>query len=210
MTKFKYFLYLLAVVFLAASCKDESLIPVPDWESAVHGYAKLTAASAINFAPGDKTKVIDVDFQWVSIDGANTVNKIDLFVRFNESYKDKEGNPRVAAHGKKLLRSVDGGNVKGNRQNINFKISQDDLFTLYKDAKFDYGNGSVNVFADPTRTATGPFKTSDSFVVSWGLTTADGRYFDSWSTTMCTEFQTYTGAKVNNGGFNCFLNFAVK
>ncbi len=210
MTKFKSFLYLLAVVFLMASCKDESLVPVPDWETAVHGYAKLTAASPINFAPSDKTKAIDVDYQWVSIDGFNTVNKIDLFVRFNESYKDKEGNPRVAAHGIKKLRTIEGGNVPANRVNTNLKISQDDIFALFKDAKFNYGNGEVLVFADASRTAAGPFKTTDSFVLSWGLTTADGRYFDSWSTTMCTEFQTYSGAKVNNGGFNCFVNWAVK
>lgn len=210
MTKFKYFLYLLAVVFLVSSCKDESLIPVPDWETAVHGYAKLTAASAVNFAVGDKSKVIDIDYQWVSIDGANTVTKIDLFVIFNESYKDKEGNPRVAAHGLKKLRSIEGSAVLGNRQNVNFKISQDDIFALYKDAKFNYGNGEIAVFSDAARTAAAPFKTTDSFRLSWGLTTADGRYFDSWSTTMCTEFQTYTGAKVNNGGFNCFVNWATK
>ncbi|MFN7115466.1 MAG: hypothetical protein ACK4TA_01625 [Saprospiraceae bacterium] len=210
MTKFKSFLYLLAVVFLVSSCKDESLIPVPEFETAVHGYAKLTATSALNFTPGDKTKVIDVDYQWVSIDGANTVNKIDLFVRFREAYRDKEGNPRTADHGIKKLRTIEGGAVPGNRTNTNFKISQDDVFNLFKDAKFNYGNGEVNVFADASRTTAAPFKTSDTFVLSWALTTADGRYFDSWSTSTCTEFETYKGAKVNNGGFNCFVNWGVK
>lgn len=208
--KFKYLLFILIVGALFSSCQDESLIPIPDFESGVHGYAKLTATSPVNFTVGDKTKVLDIDYQWISIDSKNTVNKITLFVEFKEAYKDKEGNPRTANHGKKQLRTIEGGSVPANRTNTNFKVTQDEIFNLFKNAKFNYGNGEVNVFADAARTATAPLKTSDSFTLSWALNTADGRYFDSWSPSVCTEFETYHGTKANNGGFNCFVNWAVK
>lgn len=210
MTKLKFIIFLLVVGLSFSACEDEELSPLPEFETAVHGYAKLTATSPVNFAPGDKAKALDINYQWVSIDGVNTVNKIEFFVQFREAYTDKAGNPRTANHGKKLFKTIEGGTVPANRTNTNIKVTQDDVFNLFKDAKFDYGDGAVNVFAAATRTVTAPLKASDSFTLSWALTTADGRYFDSWSTSLCTEFETYHGTTVNNGGKNCTLVWTVK
>lgn len=210
MNQLKFVPYILMISLLAFSCKDDELNPIVPWESAVHGYAKFTSTSPINFVPGDKSKALDINYQWVSLDGKNTVNKIEFFVTYNESYTDAENNPRSASHGKKLFRTVEGNQVPTNRTNINFKITQDDIVNLYKDVTFNYGNGVVNVLARSPRTTAAPLTTRDNFILSWALTTTDGRYFDSWSNSTCTEFETYRGTKNNDGGFNCVVNWSVK
>ncbi|MFN7115461.1 MAG: hypothetical protein ACK4TA_01600 [Saprospiraceae bacterium] len=210
MNKIKIFLYVMLLSVLAFSCKDDSLNPIVPWESAVHGYAKFTATSPTNFALGDKSKTLDLNFQWVSIDGTNTVNKIEFFVAFNENYNDVENNVRTANHDTLLLRTIEGSAVPGNRTNVNFKITQDELYNLYKDITFDYGNGPENVLGRTPRTLNAPFTTRDRFVLTWALTTTDGRYFDSWSNSTCTEFETYRGTRTNDGGFNCVVNWTVR
>ena len=87
---------------ILVSCKDEDLNPIVPWESGVHGYAKFTSTSPTNFVPGDLSKILDLNYQWVSIDGANTVNKMEFFITYSESYTDGEGNPRTANHGRML------------------------------------------------------------------------------------------------------------
>lgn len=210
MNKVKFILYAFVITLLAVSCKDDSLNPIVPWESAVHGYAKFANGSPTDFVLGDKSQVLDINFQWVSIDNANTVNKIEFFVTFNEAYTDPENNPRVASHDTLLLRTVEGSQVPGNRTNLNFKISQEELANLFKNITFDYGNGSENVLSRAPRTAAAPFTANDAFSLTWALTTADGRYFDSWSNSTCTEFETYKGAQNNDGGFNCVVNWEVK
>lgn len=213
MKKLKIFLYALVAALLLpfSSCKDEDAYPIPDFETAVHGYGKLTGSSAANFQLGDKSKIIESTFQWVSIDSKNTVTRIEFYLTFKESYKDAEGNPRTANHGTKLYKVVEGSAVPGNRTNLTIQVTQDDLYNLFKDAAFDYGdgNGSVQVFSDPDRTTEAPFNSSDNFRLNWALTTADGRYFDSWSDSICGEFETYHGTSANNGGFNCFYDWTV-
>lgn len=214
MKKLKLIYITLAAALLLpfSSCKDEEAYPVPDFETAVHGYGKLTDNSASNFQLGDKSKVIEMAFQWVSIDSKNTVNRIEFFVNYTESYTDLEGNPRSANHGTKLVKVIEGSAVPANRTNTTISFNQDDLYNLYKDASFDYGdgNGVVQVFgAQSGRSQENPFSSVDNFRVTWALTTADGRYFDSWSDSICGEFETYHGSSPNNGGFNCFYDWTV-
>ncbi|MBL7791844.1 MAG: hypothetical protein JNK77_05960 [Saprospiraceae bacterium] len=213
MKKLKIFYLALAAALLLpfSSCKDEDTNPVPDYETAVHGYGKLTANSAGNFQLGDQSKVINMDFQWVSIDSKNTVTRIEIYITYTEGYEDQEGNPRVANHGTKLYKLYEGGQVPANRTNLNFSIAQADVYNLFKEAAFDYGDGagSVSVFSKSPRTLADPFYSVDKFSVSWALTTADGRYFDSWSDSICGEFETYHGSTPNNGGFNCFYDWTV-
>ena len=56
----KYFYPTVIIALLLVGCKDESLITLPEWESAVHGYAELSAGSKDNFKNGDQS--IDVSF----------------------------------------------------------------------------------------------------------------------------------------------------
>ena len=206
MTKLKLILYSLAVAMLLpfTACEDEDLNPVLAPETAVHGLAELQTGSAANFNFGDNNSTINAQLQWISIDQLNTVTKIELFVEWLEAYKDDEGNPQTANHGTKKIKVIEGGAVPANRTNVAFSVSAKDLFELFKDATFDYGdgNGSVSVFNNtfkPDRSANAYFTSDDAFTLTWAFTTADGRYFDSWSDSVCSEFP----------GANCDIKWGV-
>lgn len=197
---------MIASLGIITACKDESLVIVPVWESAVHGFAKVTSTNN-SFLYNDPNVDIDLDLKWVSIDGKLTVTNIEVYALFDESYIDVDGNPKIASHGGddgKLLTSFSGGSVPANRVNASFSVSQDALFELYKDATFDYGNGngSVNVFENPDkpqRNATQHFMWDDAITVRWEFTTDDGRVFKAWGPSVCTEFP----------GANCLINIGV-
>lgn len=192
--KITFYILLTALILPFSACKDEALNPVPDWESGVHALGQFTASSAQNFVFGQPSVDIDVEFHWVSIDNLNTVTEVEFYILFNESYSDNDGNPRVARHGGtdgKLLKKLTGAEVKGNREFVNISVTQADIYDLYKDNTFDYGDGVVGVFANPekpTRTPDGRFIAGDAFELRWAMRTADGRYFDSWSPSVCSEF----------------------
>jgi hypothetical protein len=206
MKRFKILLYSLAAALLLpfSSCKDESLNPVLAPETAVHGYAQTATGSATSFFYKDMTTPISIELQWISIDKINTVTKMDIFVNFKESYVDAEGNPRVANHGTKKVKTLEGSAVPANRAYAKFSISPADVYSAFKDATFDYGDGKgkVSVFSNTfkkDRSSTVRFTADDSFRMTWAFTTADGRFFDSWSDSVCSEFP----------GANCDINWAV-
>ncbi len=192
-----YFLILAGLATTIQACKDDDLEAVPDWEGAVHGYTVVADGSASDFK--DKEPDIDItfDMKWKSIDRENTVNKIDLYVLFNEGYVDSDGNPKTAAHGGSdgiLWKTLEGGDVPANSEFTSFTITQSEVYQLYKDASYDYenGNGMVPVFTNPAKpdrdVVARPFIPEDNFSMRWILQTEDGRIFDSWSPSVCTEF----------------------
>jgi len=195
---------MIASLSIITACKDESLQVVPVWESAVHGLGAVTSTNS-DFLYNDPSVDIDMSLQWVSIDGKLTVNKIEVFALFDESYIDEDGNPAIASHGGdegKLMVSYSGGSVPANRTPVNFSVSQASLYELYKDAKFDYGNGEVPVFDNPDRpqrNVTQHFMWDDAISIRWELTTDDGRVFKKWGPSVCTEFP----------GANCSVDFGV-
>lgn len=206
MNKLKFSIYFLlaALVIPFTGCEDEDLNPVLEPETAVHGFARVKQGSPANFVYGDNSSAINVELQWISIDQLNSVTKMDIFVDWREGYIDAEGNPRTAAHGTKLVRSIEGSNVPANRTYASFAISAKELFEAFKDATFDYGDGKgkVPVFNNtfkPDRNENARFITDDSFTLTWAFTTADGRYFDSWSDSVCSEFP----------GANCDVKWKV-
>ncbi len=111
------------------SCRDESLNPVPAWETAVHGnstmgftadvpYTKTVTIQTISlpkkdssylgsfkknwidsFSLSDISKKIRFNHNWQTNDNANTVSKIDFYVYWDEAYVDKDKNDRTARHG---------------------------------------------------------------------------------------------------------------
>ncbi len=182
------------------SCKDEALSPYLEPETAVHGFGRTADGSPADFVFQQIDKSLTVDFNWNSIDGENTVTKIEFYAFFDEAYVDLEGNDRTARHGSRyddysgargrLFKTVEGGEVPANRTNISFSVSQADIYNLYKDATFNYGNGSVNVFANPDkpeRSAAGWLVAGDKFELGWIIYTEDGRKFDAWSPSICAE-----------------------
>lgn len=189
----KYLYAILGLTFLFQGCKDEDTIKFPVWETAVHGYGKVTDGSPTDFQNGDESKIISVDIKWKSVDQKNTVTKIEIYATFNESYTDSEGNAKTASHGGsdgKLLLSIDSPPAENTFSS--FQITQQQIFDLYKTATYSYdGSSSVNVFGNnvSTRNTTDKkFIPGDTFAVRWVLTTDDGRVFDSWSPSVCTEF----------------------
>ncbi len=194
-------LLVLALVMVAfAGCRDEDLNPIPVYETSVHGWGRFDAASPKNFVFEDLTKEITIKFQWNAIDGIQSVNKIEYYAFFDESYKDKDGNDKIARHagkfldangGGKAFKTLQGGDIPANRTDISFKLTQADMYNIFKDAEFDYGKGKVKVFANPdkpTRDVTKrPFISGDQLEVSWVLYTNDGRKFDFWSRSICSE-----------------------
>lgn len=194
-------LLFLAAIMLAiyAGCRDEDTNPIPEPESAVHGWGRLNASSPKNFVYADPSKEMTIDFQWNSIDGSNQVSKVEFFAFFDETYADKENNERVARHAGRFLdangagkafKTLEGSSLPANRKDATFKVTQADLYNLFKDTEFDYGNGKIKVFSNPAkpdRTAATPFVKGDAFEISWKIYTADGRVFDFWSRSICAE-----------------------
>jgi len=198
---------LLCSVFLITffSCKDESLQVIPEWGTGVNTFATLKSGSAASFINGSASVPIDVNFRWISIDGANTVTKVEFFLLFNESYVDVEGNPKTVRHGGtagKLWKTIEGSAVPANRTDVLNTVTQADLFALYKDNTFNYCGTEVPVFNNPIkpgRTPAAPFLAGDTFSLKWIVYTADGRKVDSWSPSVCTEFP----------GSNCVYSWGV-
>jgi len=194
-------LLMLALVLVAvAGCRDEDLNPIPVYETSVHGWGRLDATSPKNFVYEDLTKDITIKFQWNSIDGLLNVNKIEFYAFFDESYKDTDGNDRIARHAGrflnangagKLFKTLQGSEIPANRTDITLTFSQQSMYELFKDAEFDYGKGKVKVFANPDKpdrdVTKRPFIAGDQLEVSWVLYTNDGRKFDYWSESICSE-----------------------
>lgn len=193
MKKFNlYFYTVFSLILLFNSCQDESLITLPVWESAVHGYAQLKDGSKDNFKNGDPSIDLSFELKWKSIDKENIVTNIDLYISFNETYEDSDGNNKSVAHGGDdgvLFKTI--ASPPAENQFTSFTITQEDIFNLYQSKSYNYGNGTESIFNNTftTRnTSEKKFIPGDSFSVNWILTTEDGRVFDSWSPSVCTEF----------------------
>ncbi|WOK05432.1 hypothetical protein [Imperialibacter roseus] len=206
----KYILVLLAMVVVIPACKDEDLVILPEWESAVNAYTVVADGSKGDFLSGDASQDITFDMLWNSIDGKNTVTKIEIFAYFSEAYTDPDGNPAVAnyggADGVSFL-TIEGAAVPANKVTTSFTISQDDMYEMFKDSSFDYDKDgtATPVWSNPDKpnrkasSTNFKFVPGDSFSIRWELTTADGRLFDSWSPSVCTEFP----------GSNCSYAWAI-
>jgi hypothetical protein len=201
----KYLFLLTLMALTTLSCRETTADPNIPFETAVHGYGELKAPT--NFSLTDAAAPVNFKWRWISIDKANTVNKVEFFVYFDEPFKDKDGNPKTARHGgtpgetyTKLWKTV--STPAANFGFTDFAVTQAELYNIYKGAKFDYGDGkgSVDVFTINGRTAAKPFIAGDKFTLRWVLYTADGRRFDSWTTNVCGDFV----------GANCVLQFAIR
>ncbi len=203
-----------ALFTMIFACKDESLNPVPAWETGVFGKAAFTK-NAISkkdtlnaFLIAKPAQAVKITHFWESLDKLNTVTKIDFYVYWNESYTDKNGIGRTARHTGfvfedpgKLWKTV--ASPAANHAEVEYDITQADIYNLVKDTEFDYGNGKVKVIDDVKRTAANPFTAKDAFTIRWKLTTADGRTFDRWGPDSVCD-------PLANLGSNCQIDFSVK
>lgn len=196
MKRLNKFLMLFAGLLVSfVACKDDDLQVVPEWETSIHTDAVNTAGTDPNFLYKG-SREISVDFLWNSIDSKNTVTKIEFYVQFNEPYVDKDGNDKIARHGGSkgfLYSTLEGSAVPANRTKTVVTFSQPGIYELYKTASFDYDGDGVKtpVFANPAksnRSAQGWFVNGDAFQVKWNVYLEDGRVFDSWSPSVCSEF----------------------
>jgi hypothetical protein len=213
--QFKYSKLIFAALFLMTvlSCKDESLNPIPVWEPGVRGWGRgpvaVTAGDRFagqDFSAADVTKGSPIKFRWISHDGKITINKVELYLFFDEIYKDRDGNFPTARHagsygaglGGKLWKTLEGATLKGNDEDIDIVITQQDVYNVFKDVTFDYKGdpaiGAVKIFENPERpqrTAANPFiadgPRSDKFRISWKLYGTNGRVYDSFGDGVCAE-----------------------
>ena len=215
-------LSLLLGVGVMMSCKDESLDPNLTPEGNANGFGTFLVGGKPQKDPFDLTKgqtlrlgsdfltvkpgftSVPATISWSSFDKKVTVNKIEIFVKLDEAYVDKDGNKVVAMHGGegKLLTTI---TPAGMYEANNFTIDASKVYELLKDAKFDYddGKGEVNVFAkDTLRTAASPFLGNrdvpfrnrvisiggDDIEITWKLYGENGLVYQSWSPSVCEEF----------------------
>jgi hypothetical protein len=192
-------IFILTTIFtfgFLMSCKDDSLEGIPDWETGVNGLGEFSETSEdVNFIKGDPSVDLTVDLLWNSIDKKNTVVKMELYILFNEAFLDENDNPKTAKHGGDegvLFMTLEGDDVPANKEVISFTISQDDVYALYEGATYDYGTGELPVWGVGSiradrNTADFKFVDGDTFQLIWKFTTADGRVFDNWGISVCTE-----------------------
>jgi hypothetical protein len=201
----KYSLILILSVFMTYSCTNEDLVPEPEPETAVHGFVATTATDP-NFIYQNTGHTLPMSFQWVSVDGKNTVTKIEFFVQFTETYTDWEGGSKTANHGTVLFNTVDA--PPANRTDMTFTIDQAMIYDLFKDNTYAYDlvdgdDTAIPVWGNtlkPNRDVTAsPFVDGDAFKVTWKIYTADGRVFDTWNDSICLEFP----------GANCNFSWAL-
>ena len=205
--------YLIATICLVmigiVSCKDDSIVIVPEWETGVHGLGGFSdGTDDVNFIKGDPSVELEVDLLWNSIDQKNTVTKMELFIAFNEAYTDMDGNPKTAKHGGdqgELFLTLEGSEIPANKENTTFSITQDEVYALYAGKTYDYyGTGELPVWGagsirDDRNEDDFKFVDGDAFQLKWVFTTEDGRVFDKWGISVCTEFP----------GANCSVNWAA-
>jgi hypothetical protein len=180
MKKILGILVILTTLISVNGCRDESLNPVPVWESAVHGYTIFDGIAfngninsrpqpyevnnALNFPKATQAAAtIPFKIRWVSLDNKLTVNKIEIYVRVVESYNDKDGNPKVSDWSNPKGASTTyqaGGSGKliatiatpaANRAWNTFSITPQQVYDAYKATAVNYGSGDVNVFSNPGR-----------------------------------------------------------
>lgn len=190
----KLFITLLLLVTITISCQDEDLLEInnPTWETGVNTFGQIAAGSAANFIRGDESVDLTFDWRWISVDGANEIVSVDFFVSWTESYVNVNGDAVIANHGTQLVNTA---TPAGNREDISFTLTQDDLAAAFAGTTYNYDDGNdaaVDVFTyagKPSRNAGAgqAFIDGDSFILTWSLTGADGRVFEGWSPSVCTE-----------------------
>ena len=215
----KSLIYIALIGLFLTACRDESLNPVPVWEPAVHGFgvfdngattkAALTANYSKNF-PATKqdaaTATVPLKIRWVSLDNKLTVSKVEVFIEMIEYYQDADKNDKQASLGKKLVKTI--SSPAGNRQWNNIAISATEVYNLFKDAtvKYDKTN-AVKVFenpANPRPTGTW-FNGTEDFIVTWVLTTPDGKVFSKFNEdSVCGD-----PTDLSEASANCRLTFDV-
>ncbi len=203
----KLYITLLLLVTVSISCQDEELLEInnPTWQTGVNTFGQVAEGSAANFVRGDASVDLTFDWRWISVDGANDIVSVDFYVSWSESYVNVNGDAAVANHGKQLVSTA---TPSGNREDISFTLTQADLAAAFAGTTYNYDDGNdaeVDVFTytgKPTRDAGAgqAFIDGDSFILTWSLTGADGRVFEGWSPSVCTEVP----------GSNCQIGWIVE
>jgi hypothetical protein len=222
----KILTYALSLGMLAVlGCRDESLNPVPGWESGVQAYGAFadvaepakyasTRSNSLSYAKNFPLTAQDTDaakvnfkIRWVSLDNVLMVNKMEIYVEMLDYYTDADGNPKTNSLGSKLIKTI--SPAAANRQYSTFSISPTEVYTLFKSSTFKYDKvNAVNVFANPDNPRpTGKwFNGSEDFVITWKLYTTDGKVFTTWNPdSICGDVTAFTEAAAN-----CQLVFDVK
>jgi hypothetical protein len=218
MKKSVIYFMLLGLITLM-SCRDESLNPVPTWNPAVHYFGVFDNGATTknglignygkNFPAANQdapTATVPMKVRWVSLDNKLTVSKIDVYVEMIEYYQDADKNDKQVSLGNKVVKTISA--PAGNRQWNSFNISATEVYNLFKDATVKYDKvNAVKVFDNPAnpRPKGQWFNGSEDFVVTWVLTTSEGKVFNKFNeTSICGDVTSLSEASAN-----CRLTFNV-
>ena len=214
--KLSFFSVLFCIMALFSSCRDESLNPVPTWGTALQAWGRDPVENDLSgllpsFKATNGTLATNMRFLYNAVNGKVNCTKVEFYVNFNEAYLDKAGLLAVAQHGGvwrssrgKLFKTLTAAELK-NRTDVTFAIKPADIYALFKDNTFDYGDGKgkVKVFAQNGRTAALPFTTNDGFEIMWVLYGDDGKVYENWSNSVCN-------GEVIASPANCFAYWLVE
>lgn len=204
-------------VLILIGCRKEELNPVPVWGNALQAWGRDPVENDFSgyltpFKAADGTKSTTLRFQYNAVSPKIKCTKVELYVNYNEAYQDKDGLLATATHGGiwrekrgRLFKSYAGADLKPNRENFDVIIKPSEIYNLFKDATFDYGDGKgkVSVFSKKSRTPEKPFNTDDGFELMWVLYGDDGNVFDNWSNSICN-------GEVIASPANCFAYWLVE
>jgi hypothetical protein len=217
---FSVFLIAVLGSFAVSSCRDESLNPVPEPDAGVNGLGRFVLAdgsfmpstkvpgpsdlqgfgtslatvySKVFFSSNNlANSKVKVNLRWLSYDRKVQITKMKVYVLFLEDYVDSQGNDATVDHGNEEGRSSTALEFPGKNHNepVEFEITADQVYDLYKDATFDYDKKDasgksivISVFNNPDnpRPAGKRFVPGDTFQIRWEFTTADGTVYKRWS-----------------------------
>jgi hypothetical protein len=228
MKSLKFPIIILVTSILAfVACRDESVNPVPAWETALHGFgsAGFTKDSAYTIQSKTKSKIdgkdsffiekkiknwVDTlltskptrpyrfDHYWQSLDKLNTATKVEFFVYWDENYVDANGNSKVKRHGGYIF-DEPGKLFKTISSPKESRGVENLKITQTEIADLYKSSPAQNTTG---RTATNPFTKRDVFHIRWAITAADGRKFERWDPTGICVGEVL--------GANCQLDIPVK
>jgi hypothetical protein len=197
---------LLLIIFVSG-CKDESVGISDKLATTIYGFARKKQNAASQFYAKDANPM-ELDFSWSTADLSVKVRKVEFYISFREPYLDQHNNLKIANHGGDrgvLLKTWEGVELPSTKQPKTLTCRQQELYELFKDAKFDYeGNGSlVSVFSNPARPERvegARFIEGDEFKITWVLHTTNGVELSDWPAAVCTE----------STESNCSFSWSVK
>lgn len=196
---------MLMVLPLLLLCACEKETQGPTWGEVVFGRAKVAVGGGAKFYYGDTSPIL-IEFVWKA-ETPITLQKVEFYLEFNETYINRQGELRVARHGGDrgvLFKTLEHSELPRKDEVITLIVFQQDVFNLFKNYTYDYEGDQrqTPVFTNsdkPERNEEHPFLVGDEFKLTWSLIAEDDLVINEWPSVICN----------NNSDANCALDWKV-